>query len=193
MDCREAETLIQMELDRVLIGDDDRFSATMDPSRMALLADHIDGCPRCAALRLGYAAIDEALRSAPIEKAPAWLAAGIMSEIAEMSTARRFARPVGLSAAVSAGLVGAISVLVHSGTGQAARRALGALSSVVSPLLGSIQDTITNSLGLQTAQGSDMVFGFLWGLVTVSVVFMAISGFRMTRELTRELQPILLR
>ncbi len=190
MDCREAEILIQTELDRALMGDDDRFGATEGPSRMTLLEEHTDRCPRCAALRLEYAAIDAALRSAPVDRAPVWLAAAIMSEIAETSTARRFARPVGLSATVAAGLAGAVLVLVRSGTGQAAGRALGALSSAISSLLGSVLDVIAGSPGLQAAQGSDMAFGVLWGLVTVSVVFIAISGFRMARELTSELQPV---
>ncbi len=113
-----------------------------------------------------------------------------MSEIVEMSTARRFAEPVGLSAAVAVGLVGAALVVVRSGIGQAPGRALGVLSLAVSSLLGSAQDAIAGLSGFQAAQVSDIAFGILWGLVTVSVVFIAISGFRTARELTHELQPI---
>ncbi len=193
MDCRKAEALIQMELDRALAGDDDRFSTTVDSSEMALLDDHIGGCPRCAALRRGFVAIDAALRSAPIEKAPVWLAAAVMSEIAETSTARRFTVPLGLYTTVAVGVAGAVLVLVRSGTGQVAGRALGVLSNALSSLLGSAQDAITSSAGFQTAQASqmgDVAFGILCGLVAVSVASIAILGLRTARELTHELQPI---
>ncbi len=193
MDCREAEVLIQLELDRALLGDDDRFAAAEVPSKTTSLDEHINGCPSCAALRRGLVAIDAALRSAPVEKAPVWLADAVMSEIAGISTARRLAVPLALSGAVAVGVTGSIFVLVRSEVGQTAGRALGTFWNALSSLLGSAQDAVTGSAGFQAAQGSpvgDVVLGVLWGLVAVSVAFIAISGLRTARELTHELQPI---
>ncbi len=193
MDCREAEVLIQLDLDRALLGDDDRFAAAEVPSKTAFLNEHIDGCPRCAPLRRGLVAIDAALRSAPVEKAPVWLADAVMSEVAETSTARRLAIPLALSASVAVGVTGSVFVLVRSEAGQTTGRALGTFWNALSSLLVSAQDAVTGSAGFQAAQGSpvgDVVLGVLWGLVAVSVAFIAVSGLRTARELTHELQPI---
>jgi len=188
VDCTAAERLIQKELDALVLGDDDRFGA---PARLSgaearALAEHCAACPECRDIRAELRSIEEALAATAVEKAPAWLPTAVMREIARPATARR-TEPVVVTVASALGIVATATTLVRTGLLSGVAGPLGRMAVAVDSWLDGIVSATATSPGVEAIQGSvptDVVIGVVWTVVAVGACFLAVSAYRLSKELS---------
>ncbi len=188
MDCTSAERLIQMELDALVLGDDDRFgtSARLSGAEAQALAEHCAGCPKCRGLRAELRSIDAALAATAMEKAPAWLPTAVMREIARPTAAPRL-EPVVVTVGSVLGTVAAVTTLVRTGALSGVAGPIGRFSSCLDSWLDGIVSATTTVPGVEAVQSSvpvGVAAGVVWTVVAVGTAFLAVSAYRLSKELS---------
>ncbi len=197
MDCTAAESLIQKELDALVLGDDDRFGA---PARLSgvealALAEHCAACPECRGLRAELRSIDAALAATAVEKAPAWLPTAVMREIARPAAVRGI-EPVVVTTGAVLGTVAIVTTLIRTGALSGVAGPIGRFASVVNTWIDGLTTTLTTSPGVeavQTFQPGGVVVGIGWTLAAVAAAFLAVSALRLSKEFSLESRRVLSR
>jgi anti-sigma factor RsiW len=176
MDCTEARGLIELELEDAL-----------DAARAAALSDHASGCASCASLRAELRAIDAALLSGGLERAPEGFASAVLTALERRKARARFPEPAVITLAVSLGL---------GGTGYAVARALGAgPASALGGWLRGAADAVRAGAaaaasrvpGLDAGMWDNPVAaGVLFALAAVGLAFFVVVLWRFPKQLSAE-------
>jgi len=188
VDCTAAERLIQKELDALVLGDDDRFGAPAQLSgdEAFALDEHCAACSECQGLRTELRSIDAALAATALERAPAWLPTAVMREIARPAAARRF-EPVVVTVGSVLGTVAAVTTLVRTGALSGVAGPIGRFSAVLNSWFDGIVSATTSAPGVEAVQNSvpvGVATGFVWTIVAVGAAFLAVSAYRLSKELS---------
>ncbi len=192
MDCTAAERLIQKELDALVLGDDDRFGspAQLSADEARALAEHCAACHECRGLRAELQSIDAALAETAVEKAPAWLPTAVMREIAHPAPARRF-EPVVVTVGSVLGTVAAVTTLVRTGVLSGVAGPVGRFSAIANSWFDTIVSATTTSPGVEAVQSSvpaGVITGGAWAIVAVGAAFLAVSAYRLSKELSLDVR-----
>ncbi len=196
MRCDEARKLIQSELDGAVIGDDDRFGVSASPggAETLELERHCAGCPACAALSAELRAIHSALIATAVESAPAWLPTAVMAEVERASVAGRL-EPVLVTAGAAAGIAAMVTTLLRTGVLSGASSPLARVGELLAGWFGGLSSTVMTSPGVEAVHSSQpggIVFGAVW-MVAAIVSFLALSGLRLSKELSLDTRRALSR
>jgi hypothetical protein len=206
VDCRTAGDLIQRELDAatagdptiegrrdparrdVMTGDDDRFGSPipLTEAESLALAEHCASCRDCSGLRDVLRSIDAALAADAVDNAPAWFANAVMREIARPVQARRL-EPAVVAVASVLGAVAVVTTLIRTGALSGIAGPVSRFASIVDSWLDGIVTATTTSPGVevvQTFQPGGVVIGFVWALAAAGAAFLAVSAFRLSKELS---------
>jgi len=176
MDCSEARSLIELEIEGAL-----------DAERAAALAEHASACASCSVLRAELLAIDSALSSGRLERAPEGFTAAVLSALERGQARAEIPEPVVVTLAVSLGLGGTVYGVARALGAGAASGFGGWLRGVAQAVNAGATSAASQVPGLDAGLWDDpAAAGVLAALAAAGLIFLIVVLWRFPKQLSAE-------